>query len=138
MTKNKYKSLRGGVKSFTEGFTGVINTGFSHLAKYSKESGLSVFKFDVINSASTPDLSDQQPWFEGLMAYIQVDKWCDQIGCKIEYIDEFMVEVTFDHKQYHSDGIEDWMPFQAISKIRDDRGKEYLYEHTSDAHITER
>lgn len=130
MNGNKYRHLKGGVQSFTEGFTGIINSGFSHLGRYAKEHGAPDYEFDILNRTALPDITEQKPWADWLMTYIDLPTWCERIGCTINHITTFTISVSFDLKQYHKGEGEDWMPFGARARIVDDRGKEYLHSHT--------
>ena len=56
----KYKHLRGGVESFTEGFTGILNAGFSELARHAVSTSTSDFRFDFLARQSEPALPPEQ------------------------------------------------------------------------------
>lgn len=129
MKGNKYRHLNGGVQSFTEGFTGIINAGFAHLGRYAREHGIPAYHFDIRNRTSTPDMSGQEPWAEWLMTYIDLPAWCEGIGCTINHIKSFTISVSFDLTQYHEGNGEDWMPFSAHTMIVDDQAKKYAHNH---------
>lgn len=126
--KRRYKALNGGVRSFTEGFTGLLNCGFSRLGHYAIEHRLTEFHFNILTSESRPELY-YESWYPLLIYYIEPIRWCDEIGCSIDFINTFIIDITFDFSEIHKIANESGIPFDSITKIIDDKQKEYIYKH---------
>ena len=125
----KYKHLRGGVQSFTEGFTGVINTGFSESGFYATRTKTPVFHFDLLARSSSPAIPETEPWREWLFSYIDPHSWLPRIGVSPEHVLSFSVEVRFDLSSLrthgYGDSFEDYLDFEAHTTITDDRQQTY-------------
>ena len=124
----KYKHLRGGVQSFTEGFTGVINTGFSELARYATHTKTPNFHFDLLARQSNPTLPDEQ-WREWLFSYIDPHSWLPRVGVSPEHIRSFCIDVHFVLSSFCTRGDESYrehyLGFEARTEIIDDRQQPY-------------
>jgi hypothetical protein len=116
----KYKHLRGGVDSFTEGFTGVINRGFAELARHAIDTKTADFHFDLLAQRSNPPLPDE-PWREWLFAYIDPHSWLPRIGVAVEHVASFTVTVRFFLSSYSTCKGEHYLGFEARTEILDDR-----------------
>ena len=125
----KYKHLRGGVRSFTEGFTGVINTGFSELGFYATRTKTPVFDFDLLARSSTPAIPQTEPWREWLFSYIDPHSWLPRIGVASEHVVSFAVQVRFVLSSLRTHGsngfFEDYLDFEARTTIIDDHQQTY-------------
>jgi hypothetical protein len=116
----KYKHLKGGVESFTEGFTGIINRGFAELARHAKQTKTEDFHFDILSRKSIPPLPDE-PWREWLFTYIDPQLWLPRIGVAVEHVLSFTVVVHFILSSYSTRGDEHYLGFEARTEILDDR-----------------
>jgi len=126
MKPRKYKALKGAVQSFTEGFTGIISSGFQELGRYAMTTGQSHFTFDMLSKSSRPDVSSEK-WYAWLMDYIEVDKWLTSVGCAIDYVTIFRIDIQFILDEPYDTEWRRGLPFESLTVIKDDRGK--LYQH---------
>lgn len=125
MKKRKYKALKSGVRSFSEGFTGLLNSGIISLGQYAVEHQCSHFFFNILTNESNPDLSGQE-WYPWLMCYIVPEKWFDRIGCNIDYISQFTISITFRFSVNDTSG--SCIRFLYSARLIDDRNRVYTHE----------
>lgn len=123
----KYKHLRGGVSSFTDGFTGILNMGFSALARFAVERNIADFRLDLLSGKSTPEITETQ--MKNLTAWINPQEWLPRIGVDYNHVAEFFVTIHFHLStvKTHDYGTskERSMKFEADTKIVDDRRQAY-------------
>ena len=125
----KYKHLRGGVQSFTEGFTGIINIAFSLLAFYATRTQTASFHFDHLARTSIPPIPDTEEWSESLFSYIDPRSWLPRIGVAPEHVVSFTTDIHFDLSSLRTKDFgtsrEDFLDYEARTEIIDDREQNY-------------
>lgn len=124
----KYKHLKGGVRSFTEGFTGLINGGFSELARYALRTQTPHFHFDLLTGQSSPPLPAEQ-WRDWLFSHIEPYRWLPRIGVSPEHIMSFRIDFHFVLSSLSTTGAgvcrEHRLVFEARTEMIDDRQHSY-------------
>lgn len=131
-TKAKYKQLRGAVQSYTQGFTSIMWPGFAGLASYAQRTNTNTFDIDFLGLSIFP-----QPDYsvcDGFFDYRDLREWFDDIGCSICHVRRFAMHVAFHLStakvhQYGTSRVND-MRFRAQTKLEDDRGTVYSYDHS--------
>ena len=127
MKPRKYKALRGAVRSYTGGFTGLVSSGFPELARFAMTHRQSNYRFDILTQASVPDISDN-PWYSWLVRHIEPVEWLEQVGCSVEYVMSFVLSIEFNLGGVQNRRNEYAVPFASVTTIKDDRGMEYVYK----------
>ena len=135
MKPRKYKALNGAVQSFAEGFTGIISSGFSELGRYAMATQQPHYRFNMLTRTSEPDIS-QQEWYSWLIDYIEPVQWMTAIGCAIDYVSTFTIEIDFVFADIHDNDYEYGLGFESSTVIEDDRGKRYVHKGAGFAWIS--
>ena len=137
MKPRKYRLLKGAVRSYTEGFTGLVSSGFPELACHAMTQRQTNYRFDILTQASVPDISDKS-WYSWLVRHIEPEEWLEQVGCAIEYVRSFILSIEFDLGRVQDRKTEYAVPFVSVTTIEDDRGKKYVHEDRGFAWVKKR
>jgi hypothetical protein len=96
-TTGRYRNLRSGVRSFTEGFTGIVGPEFEALARHAVETGVAEYELDFLGKTSTPPcVTAAQPSDAWLFTHPEPEDWLKRIGCGVAHILVFKMRVAFD------------------------------------------
>ena len=86
------------------------------------------FSFDLLKNTSVPDLSSEE-WYKYFTGYIPISKWFDKIGCSLDYIADFTLNISFDFTDIYDGCREYGLSFKSKATIIDDRGREHTYNN---------
>ncbi len=125
--KSKYKALRGAVRSFSEGITGIICSGFQELARHAIKSSTSCYRLDFLAQTSTPDIPMTE-WRQWLFTYFDLNEWFDAIGCSLAHIRKVEMDAEFDMTSIEHTESETCVYVNAVTVFEDDRGKRHVYQ----------
>jgi hypothetical protein len=131
--QSKYRHLRGGVSSFTNEFSGLINTGFAQLAVHALETRRSDYRFNLLTRECEPPLPEGVLWVNTLFDHIEVSEWLDKIGVRPADVTHFTIEIAFRLSKVRPVGDLLAVEFTARTKIVDNRGESYEWERSASA-----
>ena len=126
-SRAKYKALHGAVRSFSEGITGILCSGFQQLACHAIESGTFRYRLDFLAQASTPDIPTAK-WRQWLFTYFDLNEWFDAIGCSLAHIRKVEMDAEFDMTSIQHTESETRVYVNAMTVFEDDRGKRHVYQ----------
>lgn len=125
--KSKYKTLHGAVRSFSEGITGIICSGFQELARHAVQSNTSGYRLDFLDQTSVPDIP-MTVWRQWLFTYFDLNEWFDAIGCSLAHIRKVEMDAAFDMSSIEHTASETCVYVNAVTVFEDDRGKRHVYQ----------
>ena len=125
--KSKYKALHGAVRSFSEGITGIICSGFQKLARHAIKSSTSSYRLDFLAQTSVPDIPMTE-WREWLFTYFNLNEWFDAIGCSLTHVRKVEMLAEFDMTSIKHTESETRVYVNAVTVFEDDRGKRHVYQ----------
>ena len=122
---SKYRHLRGGVRSFTEGFTSLINSGFALLAVFAIDTQRAHYHCDQLTQRIEPPLPEDASCVAALFRHNPASDWLGRIEISPEHVTHFTTDITFDLSTVRWHDYERSVRFTVATKIVDDRGVTY-------------